>query len=166
MLGILRARVIVCALDTVDLWVICVRAWHGVYAGRGVCACKTGSCTWRGETAAAPTPASLLRLAALFAGRRSRVPFYACTGRHAVEGGDGAATTEALRAAGVTIVLDTCVVVTPIMADGTGLVMTNSGKFAHYMKPNTGRDVAFGTLSDCVESAVSGHVARDPEIWA
>jgi hypothetical protein len=26
--------------------------------------------------------------------------------------------------------------------------------------------VAFGTLSDCVESAVSGHVARDPEIWA
>jgi predicted aconitase len=106
------------------------------------------------------------RLAALFAGRRSRVPFYACTGRHAVEGGDGAATTEALRAAGVTIVLDTCVVVTPIMADGTGLVMTNSGKFAHYMKPNTGRDVAFGTLSDCVESAVSGHVARDPEIWA
>jgi predicted aconitase len=110
--------------------------------------------------------AELERLAALFAGRRARVPFYACTGRHAVEGAAGAATSEALRAAGVTIVLDTCVVVTPIMADGTGLVMTNSGKFAHYMKPNTGRDVAFGTMSDCVESAVSGRIARDPEIWA
>jgi predicted aconitase len=110
--------------------------------------------------------AELARLAALFAGRRSRVPFYACTGRHAVEGPANAAIAAALRAAGVSVVLDTCVVVTPIMAAGGGLTMTNSGKFAHYMKPNTGRDVVFGTLADCVESAVAGRLARDPELWS
>jgi predicted aconitase len=105
-------------------------------------------------------------LAALFAGRRSRVPFYACTGRHAVEGEARADVAARLRDAGVTLVLDTCVVVTPVMAEGTGLTMTNSGKFAHYMKPNTGRDVVFGTLADCVESAVAGRIARDQALWS
>jgi len=107
----------------------------------------------------------LRRLAAVFAGRRTRVPFFACTGRHAIEAlaGDGTLTT--LRAAGVTIVADTCVVVTPILADGIGLVMTNSGKFAHYMKPNTGSDVVFGTLADCVESATGGRLVRDTALW-
>ena len=110
--------------------------------------------------------AELQRLARLFAGRRSRVPFYACTGRHAVEGEAQGAVAAALREAGVTLVLDTCVVVTPVMAQAGGLTMTNSGKFAHYIKPNTGRDVVFGTLSDCVESAVGGTLRRDPELWS
>ena len=110
--------------------------------------------------------AELQRLARLFAGRRSRVPFYACTGRHAVEGEAQGAVIAALRDAGVTLVLDTCVVVTPVMAQAGGLTMTNSGKFAHYIKPNTGRDVVFGTLSDCVESAVGGTLRRDPELWS
>lgn len=107
----------------------------------------------------------LRRLAALLAGRPTRVPFYACTGRHALDAIDGSDVVAALRGAGVTIVADTCVVATPILTDGTGLVMTNSGKFAHYMKPNTGRDVVFGTLRDCVESAVDGRLVRDASLW-
>ncbi len=100
------------------------------------------------------------------AGRRTRVPFYACTGRHVsdVLAGDG--RQAALAASGVTLVTDTCVVVTPILPDGVGLVMTNSGKFAHYMKPNTGRDVVFGTLADCVESAIAGRLIRDTRLWS
>ena len=53
--------------------------------------------------------------------------------------------------------VDTCVVVTPIMADRPdGVLMTNSGKFAHYAPGNTGYGVLYGSLSDCVESAVTG----------
>jgi predicted aconitase len=107
----------------------------------------------------------LRRLAALIGGRRAVVPFYACTGRHALDALAGSDALLALREAGVTIVADTCVVVTPILADGAGLVMTNSGKFAHYMKPNTGRDVVFGTLGDCVESAIGGRLVRDSALW-
>ena len=44
--------------------------------------------------------------------------------------------------------------------------MTNSGKFAHYMKPNTGRDVVFGPLVDCVESAVAGRIVRASAAWS
>lgn len=110
--------------------------------------------------------AELARLATLFAGRRARVPFYACTGRHALDALAPGEVLDALRAAGVVVVADTCVVVTPVMPEGPGLVVTNSGKFAHYMKPNTGRDVAFGTLADCVESAIAGRLVRDPGLWS
>ncbi len=106
------------------------------------------------------------RLLALFAGRRGRVPFYACTGRHVTDRLARDGRRAALAAAGVTLVADTCVVVTPILPDGTGLIMTNSGKFAHYMKPNTGRDVVFGTLADCVDSAVAGRLVRDLRSWS
>lgn len=34
--------------------------------------------------------------------------------------------------------------------------MTNSGKFAHYAPGNTGYAVLYGSLADCVESAVAG----------
>ena len=37
-----------------------------------------------------------------------------------------------------------------------GVLMTNSGKFAHYAPGNTGYDVVYGALRDCVESAVAG----------
>src|SRR5205814_6238533 len=78
-------------------------------------------------------------LAGLLAGRRARVPIYACTGRHVTDGLDPA-TRAALEAAGVVIVVDTCVVVAPILPAKGGLLMTNSGKFAHYTPANTGYD--------------------------
>ncbi len=56
------------------------------------------------------------------------------------------------------VVADTCIVVTPILPAGAGVLMTNSGKFAHYTRPNTGFDVVFGTTADCVETAVSGRL--------
>jgi len=57
----------------------------------------------------------------------------------------------------VVIVVDTCVVVTPILPDRQGgVLMTNSGKFAHYGPGNTGYEVLYASLADCVESAVAG----------
>jgi len=62
-----------------------------------------------------------------------------------------------LEQAGVTIVADTCVVVTPILPDlKGGVLMTNSGKFAHYAPGNTGYGVIYASMADCVESAVTG----------
>ena len=55
------------------------------------------------------------------------------------------------------IVADTCVVVTPILPERPGaILMTNSGKFAHYAPANTGYAVIYGSMADCVESAVAG----------
>lgn len=103
------------------------------------------------------SPREFEELARLIGGRRLAVPFYACTGRHALAHLDKCGLRKGLEAAGVTIVADTCVVVTPIMAPHPdGVLMTNSGKFAHYAPGNTGYGVIYGSLADCVESAVSG----------
>lgn len=97
------------------------------------------------------------RLENLIAGRRLAVPIHACTGRHVVSELDKTARRKALEACGVVVVADTCVVVTPILNElPNGVLMTNSGKFAHYAPGNTGYAVLYGSLADCVESAVAG----------
>jgi len=93
----------------------------------------------------------------LLAGRRLSVPIYACTGRHVLPELDQRGSRKALESAGVIVVADTCVVVTPILEPlKGGVLMTNSGKFAHYAPANTGYSVLYASLADCVESAVSG----------
>jgi predicted aconitase len=101
-------------------------------------------------------------------GRRAAVPIYVCTGRHVVRELEGNGRLKGLEDSGVTVVADTCVVVTPILpeaAGGTRVLMTNSGKFAHYGPANTGYEALYGSLADCVESAVAGRVARDEALW-
>jgi predicted aconitase len=105
-------------------------------------------------------------LAGLVRGRRLNVPFYVCTARGTLAEVEREGLADALEGAGVTIVADTCVVVTPILPKGGGVLMTNSGKFAHYGPSNTGYEVVYGSLEDCVESALTGRVARDREIWS
>jgi len=93
----------------------------------------------------------------LMGGRKTAVPIYACTGRHVVKVLERDGHRQELEALGVVIVADTCVVVTPILPDTPGaILMTNSGKFAHYAPSNTGYAVLYGSLADCVESAVVG----------
>ena len=44
--------------------------------------------------------------------------------------------------------------------------MTNSGKFAHYTPSTTGYGVVYGSLEDCVSSAMHGRVTRDESLWS
>ena len=84
------------------------------------------------------------------------MPIHACTGRHVVALLDGDGRRKRLESLGVVVVADTCVVVTPILPSlANGVLMTNSGKFAHYAPGNTGYGVIYGSLADCVESAVA-----------
>jgi len=100
------------------------------------------------------------------AGRTVRLPFYACTGRDVFARLEASGSAARLRGAGVDIVVDTCVVVTPILPPRGGVLMTCSGKFAHYGPANTGYEVVYGSLEDCVESAVAGSVRRDETVWS
>ncbi len=101
--------------------------------------------------------AEFARLETLIAGRKLKVPLYACTGRHALAALEQDGRRQTLEASGVIIVADTCVVVTPILPDIAGAVlMTNSGKFAHYAPGNTGYGVIYGSMAECVASAIAG----------
>ena len=105
------------------------------------------------------------QLLPLLTGRRLNIPFYVCTGRTTVEGLEADGLTGPLAEAGVTLVTDTCVVVTPILAGSGKVMMTNSGKFAHYAQGTIGYEAVFGTLADCVASAEAGRLVRDEGGW-
>lgn len=62
---------------------------------------------------------------------------------------------------GVRITLDTCVFHTPMLDSSAATVMTNSGKCAYYAPGALKTEVAFGTLRECVRSAIEGYVWRE-----
>ncbi len=93
------------------------------------------------------------------------VAFYVSTGRTVLADAESRGWTEVCERVGVTVVTDTCTYVTPIMRVEGGVVMTNSAKWAYYAPGNLGVQVVFGSLAECVRSAVEGTVWRDPEVW-
>jgi len=97
--------------------------------------------------------------------RRVGIPFYVCTARETFRELEQKGHATPLIEAGVDIVVDTCVVVTPILPARGGVLMTNSGKFAHYGPSNTGYEVLYGSLEDCVDSAIAGRAVRNEAVW-
>ena len=65
---------------------------------------------------------------------------------------------EVLARAGVEVLFDTCTYFSPAVTAASGTVMTNSAKWAFYAPGMLPVSVAFGSLEDCVESAVRGEV--------
>jgi predicted aconitase len=105
------------------------------------------------------------RFAALAEGLTFKKPIYICT-RHAVlQILEASGVRRKLEEAGVIFVVGTCVVVTPILKQASGVLMTNSGKFAHYSPSTVNHEVVFGSLRDCIQSAVTGRVERDEGLW-
>lgn len=95
----------------------------------------------------------------------TQVDFIVCTNRLALGALQQRGWLDQLRAAGIRVIVDTCVVVTPIVRQH-GVLMTNSGKFAHYSPGNIGLEVIFGSLEECVRSAAQGEVWRDTNLWS
>ena len=93
------------------------------------------------------------------------MPLYVCTRHDVYDALIESGEKQAIEDAGGTFVVGTCVVVTPIVRQSSGVLMTNSGKFAHYSPATINHEVIYGSLSDCVRSAETGKVARDEGIW-
>ena len=70
-----------------------------------------------------------------------------------------------LEAAGVQVPVDVCTYYSPRIRGLKGRVMTNAAKWAYYAPGMLGVEVAFGSLRECIESAVRGEVWRDPASW-
>jgi len=66
---------------------------------------------------------------------------------------------------GVEITLDTCPFHTPMVSPETKVIMTNSGKCAYYAPGELDVRVAFGSMAECVESAIEGCVCRKESVW-
>jgi len=82
--------------------------------------------------------------------------------RHLIEANGWLAQLEA---AGIAVSVDICTYYSPRLHGLKGRVMTNAAKWAYYAPGMLGLEVCFGSLKECVESAVRGHVWRDPALW-
>ncbi len=72
---------------------------------------------------------------------------------------------EILEAFGGQVTVDTCILATPMLPPEVKTLMTNSAKYAYYAPGLLNTRVTFGSLSDCVRSAVGGRVVRDESRW-
>jgi predicted aconitase len=72
---------------------------------------------------------------------------------------------ETLEAFGGQVTVDTCILATPMLPPTVKTLMTNSAKYAYYAPGLLNTRVTFGSLNDCVRSAVGGRVVRDESRW-
>lgn len=88
-------------------------------------------------------------------------------GRGVVEETSRDGTAEELRRLGVTLVSDVCwcLISEPVFPPDARVVITNSGKYAHYGPGLSGREVRFGGLADCAEAAVTGFADGATPSW-
>lgn len=72
-----------------------------------------------------------------------------------------------LAAFGVNVITDTCwcMLEEPVVPLKSRVIMTNSGKYAHYAPGLTGRQVHFGSLADCAETACTGQASGQLPAW-
>jgi predicted aconitase len=107
------------------------------------------------------------RLAPLVAGRRRHpsVKFLVTSSRLMRELAHEAGVLGPIIEFGAQITLDTCILTSPMLPDEIETLMTNSAKYAYYTPSLLNRCVTFGSLADCVESAVAGRVVRNESVW-
>lgn len=103
------------------------------------------------------------QLSELLEGRKiaGGVEFWVKTNRVIYHWIKEAGILKSLNSSGVKVISDTCIVNwTPEIWDNWGfkLMVTNSGKFAHYGPGLTGLQVVFGNIQKCVEAALKGEV--------
>lgn len=72
----------------------------------------------------------------------------------------------ALENFGGKITVDTCILASPMLPPEIKRLMTNSAKYAYYAPGMLNTEITFGSLADCVRSAVEGRVVRDESLWA
>ena len=111
--------------------------------------------------------AEFKRLAPMLKDRRKHpeVEFLVTSSRAMTQLAKKAGLLDPLEAFGARITVDTCILTSPMLPTEIENLMTNSAKFAYYTPGLLGRKIAFGSLEDCVNSAVAGEIVRDETRW-
>lgn len=107
------------------------------------------------------------QLAPLLEGKKRHpdVRFLVTTSRIMRQLADAAGLLEPITRFGGTLTVDTCILATPMLPTTVHTLMTNSAKYALYSPGLLDVHVAYGSLQDCVESAVTGKIIQTPSPW-
>lgn len=111
--------------------------------------------------------AEFRQLAPLVAGKKRHpdVQFLITSSRAMSALADKAGFLQTLQEFGARLTVDTCILTTPMLPEQIKILMTNSAKYAYYSPGLLDRQVTFGSLTDCVQSAIAGRVVRDESLW-
>ena len=111
--------------------------------------------------------AEFRQLAPLVEGKRLHpsVKFLITTSRVMAMLAKQAGLLEKIQAFGAQLTVDTCILVSPMLPPEIKRLMTNSAKYAYYAPGMLDTEITFGSLADCVQSAVEGRVVRDDSLW-
>ncbi|MAY63136.1 MAG: hypothetical protein CML29_13070 [Rhizobiales bacterium] len=87
-----------------------------------------------------------------------RVPIIATAGRRIISEAGGDGILDDLRKSGVRVFPDICwcSIREPVFPRETSVVLTNSGKYAHYGPGLSGRQVRLAGMHDCIGAALTG----------
>jgi hypothetical protein len=107
------------------------------------------------------------QLTPMVAGRHAhpRVKFLITSSRLMKERAREEGILDPILAFGAQITLDTCILASPMLPPEIRMLMTNSAKYAYYAPSLLNVRVTFGSLADCVRSAIEGRVVRDESLW-
>lgn len=107
------------------------------------------------------------QLASLMRGRRAApgVEVFITTSRAVRDLLDRSGDLQTLLDFGAKVTADTCIVVAPLVRSDARTMMTNSGKYAHYAPGIIGVQSIFGSMEDCVASAVASRVVIEDGPW-
>lgn len=111
--------------------------------------------------------AEFRQLVPLLEGRRlhPNVKFLVTTSRMMADLARVAGLVSTLERFGGKVTVDTCILASPMLPPEIKRLMTNSAKYAYYAPGMLKVDIAFGSLADCVRSAVEGRIVRDESLW-
>ncbi|HEV2508956.1 aconitase family protein [Bosea sp. (in: a-proteobacteria)] len=88
-------------------------------------------------------------------------------GREVIAAAQADGTLAKLRQSGVEIIPDLCwcSITRPVFPEEAKVVLTNSGKYAHYGPGLSGCAIRLGTLDDCVDAALTGAAPTRLPTW-
>ncbi len=111
--------------------------------------------------------AEFKRLSPLVAGKQKHrnVKFLVTSSRAMTQLARQAGFLDPLESFGAQLTVDTCILTTPMLPPEMQYLMTNSAKFAYYAPGLLVRKISFGSLKDCVNSAIEGRIVRDETLW-
>lgn len=103
----------------------------------------------------------------LFDGRKvnDNTDFWIYTSRATYNNVQDSGLLDRVKALGVSVFVDGCLMEYQTEKFDTHSIMTNSGKFSTYAFNKIGIHTVFGNLKECVETGVAGKVVKGDKIW-
>lgn len=95
----------------------------------------------------------------------AKTEFWVFTSRTTYKVAHDSGLLDRIKAKGIKVFVDGCTMEYPTHNWGTKSIMTNSGKFATYCFNKVGVHPVFGSLEECVKTAIEGKVIKRRKPW-